>query len=55
MRDLYSRRERGEIQAFRRLAVETTGLTDPRADPVHGDDGAGAASSLPARQRGDDG
>jgi G3E family GTPase len=29
MRDLYSRRERGEIQAFRRLAVETTGLADP--------------------------
>ena len=29
MRDLYSRRERGEIPAFRRLAVETTGLADP--------------------------
>ncbi len=29
MHDLYSRRERGEIQAFRRLAVETTGLADP--------------------------
>jgi G3E family GTPase len=29
MRDLYSRRERGEVPAFRRLAVETTGLADP--------------------------
>jgi len=29
MRDLYSRRERGEIRAFRRLVVETTGLADP--------------------------
>jgi len=29
MRGLYSQRERGEIPAFRRLAVETTGLADP--------------------------
>jgi G3E family GTPase len=29
IRDLYSRRERGEIRAFRRLVVETTGLADP--------------------------
>ena len=29
LRDLYSRRERGEIPAFRRVAVETTGLADP--------------------------
>ena len=29
MRDLYSRRERGEIRPFRRLVVETTGLADP--------------------------
>lgn len=29
IRDLYSRRERGEIVAFRRLVVETTGLADP--------------------------
>src|SRR5579872_6812679 len=29
VRDLYDRRERGEIQAFRRLVVETTGLADP--------------------------
>jgi len=29
IRDLYSRRERGEIPAFRRLVVETTGLADP--------------------------
>ncbi len=29
MRDLYSRRERGQVPAFRRLAVETTGLADP--------------------------
>jgi len=29
MRDLYSRRERGEISAYRRLVVETTGLADP--------------------------
>ena len=29
MRDLYSRRERGEVPRFRRLVVETTGLADP--------------------------
>jgi G3E family GTPase len=29
MRDLYSKRERGEIRPFRRLAIETTGLADP--------------------------
>jgi len=29
IRDLYSRRERGEIPAFRRLVIETTGLADP--------------------------
>ena len=29
MRDLYSRRERGEVPAFRRVVVETTGLADP--------------------------
>lgn len=29
VRDLYSRRERGEIPAFRRLVIETTGLADP--------------------------
>jgi G3E family GTPase len=29
MRDLYSRRERGEVFPFRRLVVETTGLADP--------------------------
>lgn len=29
IRDLYSRRERGEISGFRRLVVETTGLADP--------------------------
>jgi G3E family GTPase len=29
MRDLYDRRESGELPAFRRLAVETTGLADP--------------------------
>src|SRR5579872_2275314 len=29
MRDLYERRERGEVPAFRRLVVETTGLADP--------------------------
>jgi G3E family GTPase len=29
MRELYSRRERGEVGAFRRLVVETTGLADP--------------------------
>jgi G3E family GTPase len=41
MRDLYARRERGEIPQFRRLVVETTGLADPvpiistvMADPV---------------------
>jgi G3E family GTPase len=28
-RDLYGRRERGEIAPFRRLAIETTGLADP--------------------------
>ena len=41
IRDLYGRRERGEVPAFRRLAVESTGLADPfpilstvQADPV---------------------
>jgi G3E family GTPase len=29
MRDLYARREKGEVQQFRRLVVETTGLADP--------------------------
>jgi G3E family GTPase len=29
LRDLYGRRERGEIPRFRRLVVETTGLADP--------------------------
>ena len=29
IRDLYGRRERGEILAFRRLVIETTGLADP--------------------------
>jgi G3E family GTPase len=29
IRDLYSRRERGEIPPFRRLVIETTGLADP--------------------------
>ncbi len=29
MRDLYDRRERGEIPAFVRLVIETTGLADP--------------------------
>jgi G3E family GTPase len=29
MRDLYGRRERGEILAFQRLVIETTGLADP--------------------------
>ena len=29
MRDLWGRRERGEIPPFRRLAIETTGLADP--------------------------
>jgi G3E family GTPase len=29
VRDLYTRREGGEIPAFRRLVVETTGLADP--------------------------
>ncbi len=29
MRDLYDRRERQELPAFRRLVVETTGLADP--------------------------
>ena len=29
MRDLYSKRERGEIVPFRRLVIETTGLADP--------------------------
>lgn len=28
-RELYARRERGEIPAFRRLVIETTGLADP--------------------------
>jgi G3E family GTPase len=29
MRKLYTRREKGEVQPFRRLVVETTGLADP--------------------------
>jgi G3E family GTPase len=29
IRDLYDRRERGEVAPFRRLAIETTGLADP--------------------------
>jgi G3E family GTPase len=29
LRDLWTRRERGEIPAFRRVVVETTGLADP--------------------------
>ena len=29
MRDLYERRERGEVPAFERLVIETTGLADP--------------------------
>ena len=41
IRDLHARRERGEIPAFRRIVVESTGLADPfpvlstiKADPV---------------------
>ena len=41
IRDLHNRRERGEIAAFRRLVIESTGLADPfpilstvHADPV---------------------
>lgn len=41
MRDLHSRRERGDVPPFRRLVIESTGLADPfpilstlRADPV---------------------
>ena len=41
MRELYARRERGAVPAFRRLVVESTGLADPfpilstvQADPV---------------------
>ncbi|MBV9566348.1 MAG: GTP-binding protein [Bradyrhizobium sp.] len=41
MRDLHSRRERGDVPMFRRLVIESTGLADPfpvlstlRADPV---------------------
>jgi G3E family GTPase len=41
IRDLYGKRERGEIVQYRRLAIETTGLADPvpvlatvMADPV---------------------
>ena len=41
MRDLHSKRERGQVPAFRRLVVESTGLADPfpilstvQADPV---------------------
>ena len=41
IRDLHARRERGEIPAFRRLVIESTGLADPlpilttvTADPV---------------------
>ncbi len=33
IRDLYSRRERGEIPDFERLVIETTGLADPA--PIH--------------------
>ncbi len=29
LRDLFSRRERGEIAAFRRVVIETSGLADP--------------------------
>ena len=29
VRDLYERRQRGEIARFRRLVIETTGLADP--------------------------
>jgi G3E family GTPase len=36
MRDLYSKRERGEIVPFRRLVIETTGLADP-VSPQLGD------------------
>jgi len=34
MRDLYRRRERGEVPAFTRLVIETTGLADP-APVIH--------------------
>ncbi len=41
IRDLHSRRDRGELPAFRRLVIESTGLADPfpilstlKADPV---------------------
>jgi G3E family GTPase len=41
LRDLHSRRERGEVPPFRRLVIESTGLADPfpvlstlKADPV---------------------
>jgi len=41
IKDLHSKRERGEVPAFRRLVVESTGLADPfpilstvQADPV---------------------
>ena len=54
LRDLLSRRERGEIPPFRRVVVETTGLADPAPDRLHAPLRAGRPAPLRARDgRGD--
>ena len=55
LRDLLSRRERGEIPPFRRVVVETTGLADPAPDRLHAPLRAGRPPPLRARDRGGDG
>ena len=51
IRSLFSRRERGIIPSFDRLAIETTGLADRRHDRLDAARRAGAPASRPPRQR----
>ena len=39
--DLARRREAGEVPAYARVLIETSGLADPAPDPACADDGCG--------------
>ena len=47
LRDLLSRRTRGELPHFRRVVIETSGLGRSGADRLHAAVGAGASPSFP--------
>ena len=51
LKDLHSRRDRGEIPRYERVVVETTGIADPVPYRLHPAGRAGAPAPLPPRQR----